>query len=228
MDEFPWIVSLHDLALTLNGHPVFFCTGALLDPTHVLTAAHCLDAGREEVVVILASNNKEDLHPQHVAVNVAKIDSHPSYKEDTYMKGYNGSDVAVLTLAAPVQYSHKIKPICLPSNPRQDYGGRDAVAAGFGRGEDDGGNTFSQDEMMKKMVFLIPDEECLSKRVYLQPRVRVHYGYPHNVHILCSHVPGTLSAIRNGDSGSALNLRENGRFVDLQCLLQYNKNSFIM
>ena len=108
MDEFPWIVSLHDLAMTLNGHPVFFCTGALLDPTHVLTAAHCLDAGREEVMVILASNNKEDLHPQHVAVNVAKIDSHPSYKEDTYMKGYNGSDVAVLTLAAPVQYSHKI------------------------------------------------------------------------------------------------------------------------
>ena len=72
------------------------------------------------------------------------------------------------------------------------------MAAGFGRGEDDGGNTFSQDEMMKKMVFLIPDEECLSKRVYLKPSVRVHYGYPHNVHILCSHVPGTLSAIREG------------------------------
>ena len=73
-------------------------------------------------------------------VNVTKTHSHPSYKEDTF-------------LASPVQYSHKIKPVCLPANPGQDYGGKDAVAVGFGRGEDDGGNTFSQDEMMKKWYF---------------------------------------------------------------------------
>ena len=37
------------------------------------------------------------------------------------------------------------------------------MAAGFGRGEDDGGNTFSQNEMMKKMVFLIPESVSKAK-----------------------------------------------------------------
>ena len=46
-----------------------------------------------------------------------------------------------------------------------------------------------------------------------------HRGQLCNVHLLCSHEPGNGSAVRMGDSGSALNLMENGRFVDLQCLM---------
>ena len=98
-------------------------------------------------------------------VNVTKTHSHPSYKEDTYMKGFNGSDIAVLTLASPVQYSHKIKPVCLPASPGQDYGGNIAVAAGFGRAERIDGREKSQDELMKKTQTLVPDWECLYKLV---------------------------------------------------------------
>ena len=109
--------------------------------------------------------------------------------------------MAVVSLAARVQYSHKIKPVCLPSSPGQDYGGMDAMAAGFGRG--DNWPTTVQHELMKKIVTLTPDEKC--------------HHHDNNMKMICSTEPGFNGpAMRLGDSGSALNLKEDGRSVNLQ------------
>ena len=125
-----------------------------------------------DITVVLAGNNKKDPHPQHVVANVTKIHLHPSYDDRYFNCNFNGSDVAVVTLASPVQYSHKIKPVCLPSSPGQDYGGNIAVAAGFGRAERIDGREKSQDELMKKTQTLVPDWECLYKLVKLRNRTR--------------------------------------------------------
>ena len=247
LDEFPWVVSLHDVQRNSPGG--FICTGALIDTTHVLTAAHCVQRdvhrykdGSITLHVILAGNNKINPHPQHVKVDVTKINLHPSYDytlwnhtfgNSTYHEDWNGYDIAILTLAAPVQYSRRIKPVCLSPNPRQDYGNRDAVLAGYGLSgmPTVDGRRIDYDELMKKMETIIPDVECLGEggEVELRRRVRVRYGYPHNVHLLCSHEPGNGSAVRMGDSGSALNLMENGRFVSvftwLACRAQVLKAS---
>ena len=124
----------------------------------------------------------------------------------------NVSDVAVLTLAGRVHYSHKIKPVCLPSSPSQDYGGKDAMAAGFGRG--DNWPTTVQHELMKKIVTLTPDEKC--------------HHHNNNMKMICSTEPGWNGpAMRLGDSGSALNLKENGRSVNLQLALTASSDSLL-
>ena len=174
---------------------------------------------------LLAGNNIAHPHPQHVAVNVTRIHLHPSFNDDTYLENFNGSDVALLTLASPVQCSHKIKPICLPSSPGRDYGGSIAVAAGFGLVDVSDGPEKAKNYLMKNVETLHSDEECMmfecplcGVRCIEEGRIPPRCAYMmDNVNILCSHEPGTTipggHTIRQGDSGSALNLKENGRFV---------------
>ena len=69
-----------------------------------------------------------------------------------------GADVAVLTLTSPVQYSDKVKPICLPSNPGQNYVGKVAVASGFGADK----YHKAQDNLMETKVTVISEEDCFN------------------------------------------------------------------
>ena len=130
-----------------------------------LTAAHCLEfkngpaAGNitdGNIYVLLGINNRDDGNggDAHIIAKVSDYVLHPKYET----LDLAGSDVAVLTLTSPVQYSDKVKPICLPSNPGQNYVGKVAVASGFG-GDVDGNK---QKNLMETNVTVISDEECLT------------------------------------------------------------------
>ena len=158
--KYPWIVQMS-----------MGCTGALIDSTHVLTAAHCFlgskyyvekpkRADAANITVSLGTNinifcrsSPPYCYPAVVA-NVSDYTLHPTWETLDLL----GSDVAVLTLTSPVQYSDKVKPICLPSNPGKNYVGKVAVASGFG-GDVDGNK---QKNLMETNVTVISDEECLT------------------------------------------------------------------
>ena len=52
-----------------------------------------------------------------VAATVESFSLHPSYVARDLL----GTDVAVLRLKQAVQFSHKVRPICLPSDPEETH-----------------------------------------------------------------------------------------------------------
>ena len=164
-DKYPWIV--HMQAGSGGSYDkTWSCTGALLDPTHVLTAAHCIIRSKFGkapghnsdgiIYVLLGINNIADGYGEdaHIIANVSDYTLHPTWETLDLL----GADIAVVTLSSPVQYSDKVKPICLPSNPGKNYVGKVAVASGFG-GDVDGNK---QKNLMETNVTVISDEECLT------------------------------------------------------------------
>ena len=229
--KYPWIVQMHTVTGSGAHDRSWSCTGALLDPTHVLTAAHCIirskhgkAAGlRAGNITLSLGTNLNSCHPiancyPPVFTTVSDYTLHPTWETLDML----GSDVAVLTLTSPVQYSDKVKPICLPSNPGQNYVGKIAVASGFG--DDVDGN--QQSNLMETKATVNSEEDCFNKvkdkitedlakwnmsitdedvKKSLKTKICTR-GSPIN------NNPDLTTGTREGDSGSALNFEENGRF----------------
>ena len=87
------------------------------------------------------------------SIAVSNIDLHPSWHPSN---GYEfnhktNPDIAVLTLANPVTFTEKVRPLCLPSDDSL-FAGETATAAGWGLG---GG-----DLLKKVQVDVISGDQC--------------------------------------------------------------------
>jgi len=75
------------------------CSGALIDPTHVLTAAHCINDGFTPVAVALG----EDARDPAATLQILRCDQHPAYDD--------GVDLAVCELTEPAPPVQVIPPL---------------------------------------------------------------------------------------------------------------------
>ncbi len=103
----PWQVDLRSLILSEGGGVEISCGGAILDETHILTAAHCVfDSSNSQRIpptdmrVLAGMSNIDAPEPGAQEVGVASVRVHPYYVEEpNSSSGPDQDDVAVLTLS---------------------------------------------------------------------------------------------------------------------------------
>ncbi|MFD5340599.1 trypsin-like serine protease [Streptomyces hawaiiensis] len=196
----PWMAQLHyydDRGTSATGDDVgFFCGGAVVAPTKILTAAHCVKGynwNANGAVVTgtsqLPSADGTDLHGGTVT-GVWRQWNHPSYNATTI-----DNDIAVLTLPVPV----KATPIRMTtSGDTTSYkAGTSAKVYGWGR------TSSTSDDISEtlKTATLPVQSDTTCSGAYGRDFVKGH--------MVCAGKPatgsdtGTVSAC-NGDSGGPL------------------------
>ncbi|ATL85965.1 serine protease [Streptomyces samsunensis] len=201
--EAPWAVAVASRALFGDKRSGQFCGGAVVTPTTVVTAAHCLSRGvlgkdwREvrDLRVIIGRNDLRKT--DGVEYPPARVWVNPAYEGDN-----RGGDIAVLTLGVAVPAAYTI-PMARTGDLAYKAGERAAV---YGWGDTEGDGSYAS-ALRTATVKVLADTVC--KRAYpgnaegdYDPRSMVCAGLPDGGRDACQ-----------GDSGGPLVAR--GRLVGL-------------
>ncbi|CAL1295658.1 unnamed protein product [Larinioides sclopetarius] len=132
--SWPWQADLQLSYFHPNGH---MCGGTLLNAQWVVTAAHCFMQNKmpHEWRVHLGNHHKFYRDPNEQIRFVERIIIYPDVTDDELIDFQLEDlthDIALIKLNAPVEFSEKVKPACIPEQSYQLKTGTKCMATGWG------------------------------------------------------------------------------------------------
>jgi secreted trypsin-like serine protease len=209
--DMPYLVALIDTSRMsqLGTYQAQFCGGALVTPTKVITAAHCVvDQSTHEIsapsdIYVLTGQSLKN--PITAPVAVATVSVNPDYDVDS-----STNDIAVLTLATPIDSVPTIDPLTPADVTAYLVTGGAVRVGGWGNTTTlTGGKAFPDIARVANLV-LFPDDTCGSRGSYVINGVTFH-GFSASeadaVTMMCAGAADTSGRIIDscqGDSGGPL------------------------
>ena len=115
------------MVLNRSGREAGFCTGVVLAPTVVMTAAHCVPLGADLRVHFVAAGGAPVLLP------VTDVERHPGYRADAIRTRQRSIDLALIRLRDPLP--QRFVPVALSGDSATTPGERFTLS-GYGVGRE--------------------------------------------------------------------------------------------
>jgi len=197
--EYPWQVAILKKEEFDN---VYVCGGALIDGSHILTAAHSIkDYKPEDLRIRLGEwdvNNDSEFYT-HIEFDATDIFVH-----EEFYPGNLYNDIAMIRLKGYVDFTRNphVSPVCLPDH-LEDYAGQRCHVTGWGKDAFNGG---AYQHVLKEVELPIHNHrqcENMLKRTRLGPSFQLHQGF------ICAGGEEGKDACK-GDGGGPLVCEING------------------
>jgi len=148
--EFPWQISLQ--VIPSVGPKYHSCGGAILDETHVVITASCVNGQllNSLEVVAGAHNIKNEGEEYEQRVSVRRVVMHPDYNQTSLL----ANDISVLTLATPLNLTgHRVKALRLATEGHEPSGA--CINSGWGNSNPSGAAPIVIPDALQKVVLVV-------------------------------------------------------------------------